>query len=246
MRCKELEVRSNELLAEGRREPTIKFSDSVRIIGALTGAVGIPLERGQAEMEVAEKLVDENKWLPSKEHQERVAKARLSPVARRKTMAHSWVHNWAPPAMVIAVLAYFGDRTLNKLEEEDKKFDAKITEINKSINEIDKKLAPLSRIDKFLSYSHHSEEWKKISSVEKLQELDRQEFATIKGMITLTTGDNARPFETLPREIKKQIEEIKDKHDVTNQDLDNYREIGVQNLVAVWNANSPNSKGSSL
>jgi hypothetical protein len=59
------------------REPVIKLSHpiQIRIIGALTQAVGIPHQKGQAEIEIPEKLKHYLKWILSKEYQERWPKA---------------------------------------------------------------------------------------------------------------------------------------------------------------------------
>jgi hypothetical protein len=48
-------------------EPTLKLSDpQIRVIDALTEACGIPHKRGQAEIDIPEKLRDIEKWI--KEH----------------------------------------------------------------------------------------------------------------------------------------------------------------------------------
>jgi hypothetical protein len=55
---------------------TIKLDPvQVQIIDALTEAVGIPHKKGQAEIEIPEKLRSETKWLLSEEYQERLLKA---------------------------------------------------------------------------------------------------------------------------------------------------------------------------
>lgn len=57
-------------------ENVIKLSRlQVRVIDALAEAVGIPHERGQAEIEIPQKLRDYNKYRQSKEYRELVAKA---------------------------------------------------------------------------------------------------------------------------------------------------------------------------
>ena len=58
-------------------EPTIKLSDlkQVRLIDALTEAAGIPHQRGQAEVEIPEKLRNYNKYVMSKEYQTRWTQA---------------------------------------------------------------------------------------------------------------------------------------------------------------------------
>jgi hypothetical protein len=54
----------------------IKLSDpQVRILDALTEAVGIPHEQGQPEIEIPEKLRNYHKWVRSKEYKERIDKA---------------------------------------------------------------------------------------------------------------------------------------------------------------------------
>jgi hypothetical protein len=59
-------------------EPAIKLSHplQVRVIDSLTEAVGIPHQKGQAVIEIPEKLRDYDKWVSSKEYKERVAKAK--------------------------------------------------------------------------------------------------------------------------------------------------------------------------
>ncbi len=45
-------------------EPTLKLSvPQIRVINALTEAVGIPHKRGQAEIEIPEKFRDIEKWI---------------------------------------------------------------------------------------------------------------------------------------------------------------------------------------
>ena len=57
-------------------KPTIKLNPvQVQIIDALTEAVGIPHKKGQAEIEIPEKLRSETKWLLSEEYHERLVKA---------------------------------------------------------------------------------------------------------------------------------------------------------------------------
>jgi hypothetical protein len=57
-------------------KPTIKLNPvQVQIIDALTEAVGIPHKKGQAEIEIPEKLRSETKWLLSEEYQERLLQA---------------------------------------------------------------------------------------------------------------------------------------------------------------------------
>jgi hypothetical protein len=63
----------------GTHEQAIKLSHplQVRIIDALTEAVGIPHQKGQAEIEIPKNLKHyHEKWIFSKEYQERLAKAR--------------------------------------------------------------------------------------------------------------------------------------------------------------------------
>jgi hypothetical protein len=59
------------------REPVIKLSHpiQVQIIDALTEAVGIPHQKGQAEIKIPEKLKHYLKWIMSKECKERWPKA---------------------------------------------------------------------------------------------------------------------------------------------------------------------------
>ena len=67
-------------------EQTIKLSDpQIRVINALTEAVGIPHQRGQAEIEIPENLKHYSEWQVSEEYQERVAKAKSEWKTR---------HNW--------------------------------------------------------------------------------------------------------------------------------------------------------
>ena len=58
-------------------EPTIKLYDprQVRLLDALTEAAGIPHPRGQAEIEIPEKLRNYNKYVMSNEYQGRWAQA---------------------------------------------------------------------------------------------------------------------------------------------------------------------------
>jgi hypothetical protein len=58
-------------------EPTIKLSDpsQVRLLDALTETAGIPHHRGQAEIEIPEKLRNYNRHVMSNEYQERWAQA---------------------------------------------------------------------------------------------------------------------------------------------------------------------------
>jgi hypothetical protein len=56
-------------------EPVIRLSDTqVRILDALTEAVGIQHQRGQAEIEIPEKLRNYDQWISSEEYQGRLAK----------------------------------------------------------------------------------------------------------------------------------------------------------------------------
>jgi hypothetical protein len=69
---------------QATHEPTIKLSDpQIHIIDALTEAVGIPYQKGQAEIEIPEKLRNYNKLVMSKDYQERAAKAKLAREARK-------------------------------------------------------------------------------------------------------------------------------------------------------------------
>jgi hypothetical protein len=62
---------------QATHETTIKLSPpQARIIDALAEAVGIPYQKGQAEIEITEKHRNHTKWILSKEYQERVAKAK--------------------------------------------------------------------------------------------------------------------------------------------------------------------------
>lgn len=63
---------------QAKHELTIKLSHPVqiRVIDALAEAAGIPHERGQAEIEIPEKLKNYYKYRLSNEYQERVAKAK--------------------------------------------------------------------------------------------------------------------------------------------------------------------------
>ena len=58
-------------------EPTIKLSDprQVRLLDALTEAAGIPHQRGQAEVEIPEKLRSYTKYQMSEEFQQKWAQA---------------------------------------------------------------------------------------------------------------------------------------------------------------------------
>jgi hypothetical protein len=63
----------------------IKLPDplQIRAIDALTEAVGIPHQKGQAEIEIPEKLKHYREWKSSKEYKERVAKAIAEQKARK-------------------------------------------------------------------------------------------------------------------------------------------------------------------
>lgn len=57
------------------REPVIKLTEpQISIIDALAEAVGIPHERGKAEIEIPEKLKYYSKYQLTKEYQERIPK----------------------------------------------------------------------------------------------------------------------------------------------------------------------------
>jgi hypothetical protein len=60
------------------RESTIRLSDplQVKVIDALTEVCAIPHVRGQAEIEIPEKLRDYDRWILSTEYQEKLGKAR--------------------------------------------------------------------------------------------------------------------------------------------------------------------------
>jgi hypothetical protein len=63
---------------QATREPTIKLIDpiQVRMMDAMTEAVGIPHKKGQTEIEIPEKLRHWNKWASSKEYLDRWHQAR--------------------------------------------------------------------------------------------------------------------------------------------------------------------------
>jgi hypothetical protein len=62
---------------QSTHEPAIRLSHpQIRIIDALTEAVGIPHQRGQAEIEIPEKLRHYDEYIFSKEYQKLVAKAK--------------------------------------------------------------------------------------------------------------------------------------------------------------------------
>jgi hypothetical protein len=66
---------------QATQEPTIKLIDpvQVRMMDAMTEAVGIPYEKGQAEIEIPEKLRQWNKWTSSQEYLERGHQAQSKP-----------------------------------------------------------------------------------------------------------------------------------------------------------------------
>jgi hypothetical protein len=70
---------------QATQEPTIKLFDpvQVRMMDAMTEAVGIPHEKGQAEFEIPEKLRHWNKWVSSKEYLDRWHKAKSKKRNRR-------------------------------------------------------------------------------------------------------------------------------------------------------------------
>jgi hypothetical protein len=61
-------------------EPTIKLFDprQVRLLDSLTEAAGIPHQRGQAEIEIPEKLRNYNKYVMSNEYQTRWTQAQAT------------------------------------------------------------------------------------------------------------------------------------------------------------------------
>jgi hypothetical protein len=60
---------------QSTHEPIIRLSNlQIRIIDALTEAVGIPHQRGQTDIEIPEKLRDYDKWKSSTEYKERLAR----------------------------------------------------------------------------------------------------------------------------------------------------------------------------
>jgi hypothetical protein len=65
------------------REPKIKLTDpmEVRVLDALTEAAGVPHQRGQAEIEIPEKLRNYNRYLMSPEYQAKLDEAQAK---RRK------------------------------------------------------------------------------------------------------------------------------------------------------------------
>jgi hypothetical protein len=67
---------------QATHEPTIKLTDPVqiRMIDAMTEAVGLPHQKGQAEIEIPEKLRHWNKWTASQEYLDRWQQAQ----AKRK------------------------------------------------------------------------------------------------------------------------------------------------------------------
>jgi hypothetical protein len=68
------------LLYRRTQEPTIKLSpEQTQIIDALTEAVGIPHQRGQADIEIPEKLRNYEKWTSSVEYRQRREQAQAKP-----------------------------------------------------------------------------------------------------------------------------------------------------------------------
>jgi hypothetical protein len=66
---------------QATQEPTIKLTDpvQVRMMDAMTEAVGISHEKGQTEIEIPEKLRHWNKWTSSKEYLDRWHQAQSKP-----------------------------------------------------------------------------------------------------------------------------------------------------------------------
>jgi hypothetical protein len=59
------------------QESRIKLSEpQVKMVDALTEATGIPRQRGQAEIEIPEKLRNYSQWFNSEERLARIAEAR--------------------------------------------------------------------------------------------------------------------------------------------------------------------------
>lgn len=123
-----------------------------------------------------------------------------------------------------AVLLAFGGYVWNDITSELKVIRDELVTIKSDVKEHDKSLLTIRQ---FLKVSNPELSEQFFSSVEKLKALDNREFAVLKNVINRTAKDDDQPVEIVSMEWK----EIKEKHNVTENDLDNYVTMGTRELA---------------